>query len=81
MALINCPGCNKEIATEANVCPHCGFAVKMHLDNKKFAAENREKYLLKTIEQIADDVHFLKVVVTISIVISICSLLFAAFQG
>lgn len=28
MALINCPGCNKEISDTALTCPHCGYQLK-----------------------------------------------------
>ena len=27
MALMNCPECNKEISTEAVVCPNCGYVI------------------------------------------------------
>lgn len=25
MALIKCPECNKEISSQSNMCPHCGY--------------------------------------------------------
>ena len=28
MALINCPECNNQVSTTAEVCPHCGFNIK-----------------------------------------------------
>ncbi len=29
--LIKCPECGKDISTEANACPFCGFPLKKHL--------------------------------------------------
>ena len=48
MALLNCPECKKEISSEAETCPHCGFSSKnamVHAAKHKEAKEtaNRNK--------------------------------------
>lgn len=35
MALINCPECNNKISTFAEVCPNCGYPIKIELHNKE----------------------------------------------
>ena len=35
MALIKCFECGKEVSNTAKQCPHCGFEIKMKLDELK----------------------------------------------
>lgn len=35
MALIKCPECGKDISEAAEICVHCGFPIKQHLDQKE----------------------------------------------
>ncbi|WP_278492641.1 zinc ribbon domain-containing protein [Acinetobacter gyllenbergii] len=29
MALISCPECSRQVSTQANSCPHCGYPLQM----------------------------------------------------
>jgi TM2 domain-containing membrane protein YozV len=31
MAIIDCPECKKEVSTQANTCPHCGYSIQNYL--------------------------------------------------
>lgn len=35
MALFNCPECGKEISDQAEVCPHCGYPIRLTFAKKE----------------------------------------------
>lgn len=35
MAIINCPECGKEISSQANACPNCGYPIKENTNKNK----------------------------------------------
>lgn len=40
MALINCPGCGKEVSSNAAACPHCGEPIDTSIKCPKCGSKN-----------------------------------------
>lgn len=54
MALIKCPECEKDVSTQAKICPYCGYRLKPHkLDELKQKLYQRKKLVAITCGAIA----------------------------
>lgn len=46
MALIDCPECNRKVSDSAEICPNCGFGIRLHvkkLDEIQKEAERKQR--------------------------------------
>ena len=55
MAIIQCPECNGNVSTSAEVCPHCGFPLAKKMKPETICMFYNEAYDLKQVAEIYAD--------------------------
>lgn len=43
MALINCPECGRQVSSQAEKCPGCGFPIRNYAENFQNSKRRKEK--------------------------------------